>query len=124
MSEVLTLEIPDDLAKRARAVASASQLRLEDAIVDWIRNALPELDVSTIPDAQIVQMCQLSLSDETQRELSELLARQREGGLPSADVQRLDSIMGEYRRGLVLKAKALAEAKRRGLNQGVNRNGA
>jgi hypothetical protein len=124
MSEVLTVEIPDDLAKQARAAASASQRRVEDAIVDWIRKAVAEPDVSAISDAQLIDLCRATLTPVQQDQLSELLNLQREGNMPEADAARLDEILAEYRRGMLLKAKALAEAARRGLHTGVSLNGA
>jgi hypothetical protein len=51
-----------------------------------------------------------------QSELSGLLADQRESRLTPEGRSRLDELMGEYRTGLLAKAKAIAEAARRGLS--------
>ena len=50
-----------------------------------------------------------------QKELSDLLARNREGSLDQANRVRLDQLMLAYRTGLVLKARALKSAVARGL---------
>ena len=50
-----------------------------------------------------------------QEELSELLARNREGALTDAERDRLDGLMRVYRRGLVRKGQALKTAVARGL---------
>jgi len=115
MSEQLTLQIPEDLARRAQALAAATNRRLEDAVVDWINRAVSEPVVESLPDDQILLLCESSLEPSPQEELSQLLAMLREGGLGDADRQRLDQLMAAYRRGLVLKARALKEAVSRGL---------
>jgi hypothetical protein len=44
-----------------------------------------------------------------------LLSGHREGALSVEEAARLDGLMADYRRGLVLKARAVGEAVRRGL---------
>lgn len=115
MSEIVTLEIPDDLARRARALAAATHRRFEEAVVDWIGRAVEEPAVESLPDASLLALCEATLPVEEQEELSALLARHREGGLEDAERGQLDRLMGAYRAGLVLKARALREAVSRGL---------
>lgn len=115
MSELLTVEIPDDLAQRARALAAASNRRLEDAVVDWIGQAVAEPVVESLPDDSLLALCDAMMEPAQQEELSDLLALHREGGLAESDRDRLDRLMAVYRRGLVLKARALKEAVARGL---------
>src|SRR5437870_2316043 len=115
MSETVTLEIPDDLARRARAMAALTNRGLEEAVLDWIGRALAEPPVESISDEQLVALCELQLNDDRQAELSDLLARQREGLLDLDASHRLDALMLDYRRGLVLKARAWKEAVARGL---------
>lgn len=55
------------------------------------------------------------MPDAEQDELTELLARNREGELAPADRPRLDELLAAYRRGLVVKGRALKEAVARGL---------
>jgi len=40
MGETVTLEVPDELARRARALAAATHRRFEDAVLDWLRRAV------------------------------------------------------------------------------------
>ena len=42
MSEQLTLDLPDELARQARALATATNRRFEDALVEWIEKAVAE----------------------------------------------------------------------------------
>jgi predicted transcriptional regulator len=115
MSEVLTVELPDDLAREARALAVATNRRLEDAVLDWVRQAIAEPAVESLADEALLEFCNLRLEETQQEELSDLLARGQEGKLGPQDRARLDELMAVYRRGLKLKARALKEATSRGL---------
>ena len=115
MSEMVTLELPDDLADRAKAVAGAKNCRVEDAVLDWLRRGATEPEVSALDEAQLLNACQLQMADAEQAELSSLLARQRERDIDFPGHERLAALMDVYRRGLVWKARALAEAAKRGL---------
>jgi hypothetical protein len=115
MTEQLTLELPEELARRAREFAAASHRRVEDAIVEWIDRAVSEHDISRLSDDQIKDLCGLTLDDAEQQQLSLLLEKQREQEIDSLESQRLDLLMDNYQRGLLLKARALKEAVKRGL---------
>lgn len=115
MSEVLTVELPDELAQQARALAMATNRRLEDAVLDWLRQAVAEPAVESLSNEALLRLCELRFSDAEQEELSDLLARARETALDTPEQQRLDRLMAAYRQGLVLKARALKEAAARGL---------
>jgi hypothetical protein len=115
MSEVVTLEIPDELAHQARALATATNRRLEDAVVEWIGRAVAEPGVESLPNDQLLALCDAALDAAQQDELSTLLSRHRESELEPQDRSRLDELMLDYRRGLVLKARAIHEAVRRRL---------
>ena len=54
MSQSLTVELSDELARRARSAAAASNRRLEDAAVDWISQAVAEQEMAGIPDAEVL----------------------------------------------------------------------
>jgi len=71
--------------------------------------------VERLPDDQLLALCDATLDPTQQGELSGLLARAREGGVAAGERARLDELMTAYRRGLILKARALTEAVARGL---------
>jgi hypothetical protein len=71
--------------------------------------------VQKMSDEELLALCDSHLDDELQEELSDLLARNREGLLKEEERRRLAELMGTYRRGLVRKAKALNTAVERGL---------
>jgi hypothetical protein len=120
MSELLIVDLPDDIAQQARALACATNRRLEDVVVDWIRRAIADPDVESLSDDDVLRLCDLTLDDARQEELSGLLAMVRQDGLTTPDRKRLDELMATYRRGLVLKARALKEATARGLKPPLN----
>jgi len=115
MTEQLTLDLPEELARRAREFAAATHRRVEDAIVEWIDRAVTEQDFAHLSDDQIKDLCDLKLDDAEQQQMSVLLEKQREQEIDPVESQRLELLMDNYRRGLLLKARALKEAVKRGL---------
>jgi hypothetical protein len=124
MSELLTLELPDELAQQARALAAATNRRFEDAIVEWIENAVAEPAVESLPNEQLLALCDAMMDAEPQEELSELLERQREKLITDREHSRLNELLAAYRRGLVMKARAWKEAVARGLKPRLDDNAA
>ena len=115
MTEQLTLVIPEELARRARALASATHRRVEDAILDWIGRAVEEPDVAALADDQLLGVCDQTMESADEQELNLLLVKQRERAIQDDERQRLDRLLDIYRRGILLKARALKEAVTRGL---------
>lgn len=115
MTERVTLELPEPLVERARAVATRTQRRVEEVLVEWLDHAAAEVPVVLLPDDQVLALRDLELDATAQAELSDLLARQREGQLEDAARARLDALLSAYRRGMVRKAEALKVAVDRGL---------
>ena len=116
----MTLELPDDLAARAKAFAAASHLRIEDAVVEWIGRAVAQTPVAAMSDSDILALCDSQLDSASQDELSQHLADLREGTLDASQRSRLDELMAAYRQGLVLKAQAMQEAVSRGLRPSLD----
>lgn len=71
--------------------------------------------VEDLPDERVLALCGLQMDEGQQRELSDLLAAQREGELDDTMRQRLDKLMMIYRKGMLLKAQAFKVAVERGL---------
>ncbi len=107
MSEVVTLELPSELVQQARAVAAATNRRFEDVMAAWIERAAAELPVEQLADEHVLVLCEQKFPDSLQSELSELLAQNRTGSLSAAQRIRLDELLGVYRRGRVVKARAI-----------------
>ncbi len=115
MSQRLTVELPDEVAQRARGLAEARNRRLEDAAVEWISEAVAAVEVRALPDDELLRRCDATMGADAQEELSALLLAAREGALAESSRERLDRLMAIYRCGLVQKARAWREAVARGL---------
>ncbi|MCA2682736.1 MAG: hypothetical protein IM504_19710 [Microcystis sp. M038S2] len=115
MTETVTLELPEALAQQAKQIAALTHRRLEEILVEWIDYAISELSIESLPDNQILALCDLQMEAEQQELFSSLLAQNQEGELNEAGVNQLDTLMQVYRRGLVHKARALKVAVERGL---------
>ena len=115
MGEIVTLELPEPLARSARAVARQTRRSVEAVLLDWLDRAATELPVDQLPDDQVLVLRDLQLTAEQQAALSKLLGRQREGTLTEGELGDLDRLLTLYRRGLVRKAQAFKVAVDRGL---------
>ena len=115
MSVRVTVELPDEVARRAQAVAARSHRDFEEVLAEWVSRAAEEPPVESLSDAEVLALCDGMMAPAEDDELSELLAKNREGLLREQDRFRLDELMGVYRRGLVRKAEALRAAVERGL---------
>jgi predicted transcriptional regulator len=113
MSTTLTIELPDELADRAKAAAGRKDFM--EAVTAWVRSRLEETPLEEQSDDEVSRAATAVMATNRQAELSDLLADQRESRLTPEGRVRLDELMGEYRRGLLAKAKAVNEAVRRGL---------
>ena len=113
MADTLTLDLPPDVAQRARAVAAATNRRVEDVVVSWLGRAAAEESVELLSDGEVLELARTQMADTDQAAMSDLLGRQAE--LTREEQDRLEGLLGTYRRGLVLKARALKEAVARGL---------
>jgi hypothetical protein len=117
MSERVTVELPEDLARRAREVATLTHRRVEEVLVEWIDRAGSERAVELLPDDELLALCDGQMDAAQQQDLGDLLDRNREGSLQGPERDRLEELMRVYRRALVRKAQALKTAVSRGLRR-------
>lgn len=115
MSQTVQLTIPDEIARRARDIASRTERQVEDVLVEWINLAAEDLAIDSLPDEQVIVLADLQMDANQQQELGDLLARSREGQIDTAGRARLDQLMQVYRLGMVRKAQAVKVAVERGL---------
>ncbi|MTJ49795.1 hypothetical protein [Dolichospermum sp. UHCC 0259] len=120
MSEIITLQLPETLVQKAKEIAAFTHRRIEDVLLEWIDRASSELPVESLPDEQVLSLCNFQMEIQQQEVFSDLLARQREGQLNETENTQLDELMQVYRHGLVRKAKALKVAVERGLIPAIN----
>ena len=62
MSQTVTVELPDELARRARSMAAAANRRLEDAVIDWINQALGDSEIESLSDDELSRRCDSALA--------------------------------------------------------------
>jgi hypothetical protein len=109
------LEIPDELAKLAQEVSINTHRPVEEVLVEWLDRASNDLPLDSLSDEQILALCELQMNRKQQKELSNLLAKNREGQLDASGHERLEVLMEIYQRGLVRKSEALRVAVQRGI---------
>ena len=66
--------------------------RLEDVLLEWIDRASSEIPVESLPDEQVLTLCDLQMETQQQEVFSDLLARQREGQLNDTENSQLDEL--------------------------------
>lgn len=115
MSEKVTLDLPDTLARSVRVVAAQTQRSIEDVLLEWLDRVLTDIPVESLPDSEVIALRDSQMPLAQQQELSNLLAQQREAILSTPERQQLDTLLGIYRRGMVRRARALKTAVDRGL---------
>ena len=112
-----TLQVPEKIEREAHAEAVRSKRRIEDVLQEWLERYAEELPVESLPDERIIELSDMQLSDYQQRELSDLLALNRENQLSTENRVRLDELMRLYGLGMVRKAEAIKVAVQRGLRR-------
>jgi len=115
MVQMVMLEVPEQLASDAQRVATLTQRRLEDVLLEWLDRSAAELPVEHLPNEQILKLAAGQLPQPLQTELSDLLAKNREGQIEQTEQARLGNLMTLYRQGMVRKAEALRVAVERKL---------
>jgi hypothetical protein len=115
MSETVTLSLPDSVAQSAQLEAARTNRTVEDVLLAWLDRAASQPSVEALSDEDVLALRDYEMEPEQQRELSDLLAVQREDSLDLTQRERLDALMRSYRQGMVLKTRALKVAVERGL---------
>jgi hypothetical protein len=90
VTEIVTLKLPDALAQRAKAVVRQTNRCVEDVLLEWLNQVEVEPVVESLPDDQRLALCDLQMESDQSEEMSDLLARNREGQLNEADHRRLE----------------------------------
>jgi hypothetical protein len=124
MSRQVTVDLPDEVYRRAENLARLTSREVSDVLADAISLSLPSLDdhdTQQIPvrdrsDTELLALTRLQLPPDQDKRLSTLLQQQQARGLSRAERAELQTLMQLYERGLLFKAEALREAVRRGLS--------
>lgn len=120
MAQVVTLELSDGLARQARKIAADAHQRFEDVLINLLERSIMEILIESLPDEEVLELCEKQLNADQQKRLDSLLTRNREGELQLQELRQLDDLMQIYRQGLVRKARAWKTAVDRGLKPPLN----
>jgi hypothetical protein len=121
MSQVVQLNIPDEIARRAHEVGAMTQRDWEEVLLDWLKHAANDVPVESLSDSEVLGLSELQMAEDQSQELSDLLALNSEGELDATGHLRLDELMTVYRDGMVRRSQALREAVARGLRPPIGR---
>jgi hypothetical protein len=122
----ITLSMPEAIYQRAKHAADLLQKPMEEVIVDTLASTLPLLDdVPAEMASEVAAMAQLSdealqglangtMLVERQALLHQLLEQQGQGALAEPAQRELASLMAEYGRSMLRRAKAVALLLARG----------
>jgi predicted transcriptional regulator len=125
-SQMITLELPDNLYRTVSKLAQATKRPLAEILQESLAHTLPPLDdvpadevdvlvsMSALDDAALWQASKITLAEPQQEELHALLDRQNAGELTPDNAVRLQDLMDEYGRLLVRQSHAWLLLARRG----------
>ena len=129
MSTSITLNLPDEVYRRASELAQLMSIDLADVLVEAISLSLSpmssveahldrseETPVASLSDEEVLALTELQMETNSDQRLSELLDRQQAGILTEAERPELWTMMQIYQFLLLRKAIALREAVSRGLH--------
>ncbi len=57
MSEKVTVELPDELVQRARAIAARTERSFQEILVDWIRQGGAQPVLELLSDQELLAVC-------------------------------------------------------------------
>jgi hypothetical protein len=120
MSESIILELPEPLVKKVKEIAMLNHQGIEEMLIEWIDRTINEIPIDSLPDEQVLSLCNLQMEGQQQRVFSDLQARHNEGELNPQEISQLNELMKSYRYGSVRKAKAMHIAVMRGLIPTLN----
>ena len=124
----VTINLPDDVYRRAERFAHLANRDLSSILTDTLTRSLLSISsqtntlqpISELSDRKVMALTHLEMEPAQDTRLSELLDKQQSGTLNPEEPQELDTLMQIYREGLLRKATALAEAVKRELMEPLN----
>ncbi len=115
MNQQITIEVSEQVWRRANVLAEQNQRKPENVLEEWLEETVAETRIEDLTDEEILALTENKFDDEQQNNFSLLLERSREGTLNDEGKRELDEMMRIYENGLLRKSKALRVAVERGL---------
>ncbi|MCA9903930.1 MAG: hypothetical protein KC547_08740 [Anaerolineae bacterium] len=126
MSAQITLNLPDELYRRAQQLAARSGREVADILTATLAATLPNHSneppkcVEELDDREILALTESHMNERLEVRMSDLLEQQQAGTLDDAEAFELSLLLYRYQEGSLRKAEALAEAVRRGLRPALD----
>lgn len=122
----ITLNIPDDTYHRALRLARLAGRDVSEVITETLALSLGPVasergvyaPVEKLSDREILQLAEASMPKKQDKRFGLLLEKQAAGTLERDEREELLTLFKLYQEGLLRKASAMSEAKRRGLLEG------
>ncbi len=117
MTAQITLNLPDEVYHQAELLALQRHRTVSEILVETLEKFLlpTAKPLSALSDSEVITQTQLRLQPVQEQRLSELLDRQQSGKIAFVERDELQALIHIYETRLLLQAKALNEAVRRGL---------
>ncbi len=115
MNQQTTIEVSEQVWRRANVLAQQNQRKPENVLEEWLEETVAETQIEDLTDEEILALTENKLDDEQQNNFSLLLELNCEGTLNDEGKRKLDEMMRIYENGLLRKSKALRVAVERGL---------
>lgn len=115
MNQQITIEVSEQVWRRANILAEQKSRKPEDVLEEWLEETVAETRIEDLSDEEILALTESTFDNERQQKFSLLLERNHEGILSDSERRELDEMMQIYENGLLRKSKALRVAVERGL---------
>jgi hypothetical protein len=115
MNQEITIEVSEQVWRRASILAEQKNQKPEDILEEWLEETVAETRIEDLTDEEILNLTALTFGEKQQENFSRLLEKNRENSLDSSEKRDLDALMHSYETGLLRKSKALRVAVERGL---------
>lgn len=91
MGEIVILNLSESAAERARQVASQSERRVEDVLIEWLDREAVKPQTETLPhaEAELLQRINIGFSEEWWKRYHALVAKRRAETLAPNEHQEL-----------------------------------
>lgn len=111
MGQVVTLNLPEVVAARARQVASQTHRRVEDVLLEWLYRDALEPRAQGLPptEAELLQNINLGLSEVQWQRYHTLVAKRRAETLTPQEHQELIEMSDQIERANARRIESLVE---------------
>lgn len=124
MSIQLTVTLPDRVYERIKRLAELTGRDVQDTLAETLDGLLPPLSsemdtrpIETLTDSELIRLSEQMMDEMQSARMSALLYKQQAEPITEAERAELQMLMDVYETGQLRKARALAEAVKRGLRQ-------